>query len=239
MVPSAVKSARVTAGRASVVGVAKGAAMCAPNMATMLAFLTTDAAVDGATLQGALSAAVDASFNRISIDGCESTNDSVFLLSSGAGVACETDALYTAVAQVCLSLAEQIARDAEGATRLMRVHVKGARDASTATSLGRAVADSVLWRCAVHGADPNWGRVLSALGSVDRDLRLDEVTVSIGREVVFAQGEPVADNASAAKVMVGDEVDVTCTVGSGPASAEVLSADTSPAYVLLNAEGSS
>ena len=236
---TAIKTATAGAGGATIVGVAKGAAMCAPNMATMLAFIATDAAVDPDVLQDSLGAAVAGSFNRISIDGCESTNDSVFALASGAGGSVENEAFATGLAEVCSSLAEQIARDAEGAGKLMRIRVTGATDDATAAQLGRAVADSVLWRCAVHGGDPNWGRILSALGSVERGLDLQEVSVSIGAEPVFDRGEPVADLKSAAKQMAPDEIEISCSVGGGTGSAEVLSADTSPEYVLLNAEGTS
>lgn len=233
------KEAMASAGDATVCGVAKGAAMCAPNMATMLAFLATDASVDPAELQEILPEAVERSFNRISIDACESTNDSVFLLSSGTGPTVDATELAAAVNQVCASLAEQIVRDAEGASRVMRIVVEGAADEPAAAALGRGVADSVLWRCAVNGADPNWGRVLSALGSVDRDLELAQVSVSIGSELIFDQGEPTGSLAAAAKAMDTDDFSIVCTIGSGPGSAEILSTDISAEYVKLNAEGTS
>lgn len=226
-------------GQASFVGVAKGAAMCAPNMATMLAFVATDADVEPERLQSVLSGAVVKSFNRISIDGCESTNDSVFLFASGRGPSLPDDRLEEAVGSVCAALAYQIARDAEGGGRLMRIQVSGAVDEATAASLGRAVADSVLWRCAVHGADPNWGRILSALGTVDRMLDISNVTVSIGSELVFDRGEPAPSLRNAQKEMSVDELTIECRVGSGSGRAEILSSDTSPEYVLLNAEGTS
>ena len=236
---TSLKTAAASAGNVTVMGVAKGAAMCAPNMATMLAFIGTDASVDAATLQTALDRAVARSFNRISIDACESTNDSVFAFASGMGGVVEATELERALLEVCRSLAEQIARDAEGADRLMKIKVEGAADEATAAELGRAVADSVLWRCAVHGADPNWGRILSAMGSVQRDLDISKISVSIGTELVFDRGEPTGELSAAAKHMAADEFDVVCNVGSGAGYAEVLSADTSPEYVLLNAEGTS
>jgi glutamate N-acetyltransferase/amino-acid N-acetyltransferase len=183
--------------------------------------------------------AVEGSFNRISIDGCESTNDSVFLLASGRAPRPSDEELEAAIGSVCRSLAYQIARDAEGGHRLMRIEVAGTSDDSTAAALGRAVADSVLWRCAAHGGDPNWGRILSALGTVDREMDLGRITVSIGTEVVFDRGEPAASLSGAAEQMKGDEFTITCKVGSGSGRAEVLTADTSPEYVLLNAEGTS
>jgi glutamate N-acetyltransferase / amino-acid N-acetyltransferase len=220
----------------TVVGVCKGAAMVAPRMATMLAFITSDVTVEG-DLGRVLGDAVDRSFNRLSIDACESTNDSVFLLSSGlAGTAPESD-FANAVQRVCLSLAEQIARDPEGGTKLVRIEVDGARSEDHAVSLGRGVAASSLWRAAAHGADPNWGRILSALGSVDRELDLARTEITIGPAVVFSNGAPSGDMDVAAKAMTEDEFVVRCQVGDGDGRAEILSADLSPEYVRLNAEG--
>jgi glutamate N-acetyltransferase/amino-acid N-acetyltransferase len=231
-----IKTSSVPVGDAVVTGVAKGAAMVAPNMATMLAFLTTDADVDGPSLQAVLRAAVDASFNAISIDGCESTNDSVFLMASGAAGKVDEGAFGEAVATVCADLARQIVEDAEGGTRTVRILVDGATTPAAATALGRAVASSVLWRSALHGGDPNWGRIVSALGATDRELVLDQLQVSIGPEVVFSDGEPVGSLEAAAKAMGDDEVVVSCVVGRGPGTAEILSTDLSEEYVSLNAE---
>jgi glutamate N-acetyltransferase / amino-acid N-acetyltransferase len=223
-------------GAASLVGVAKGAAMLAPNMATMLAFLVTDASLDAPALQSALDAAVHRTFDRISVDACESTNDSVFLLATGETSV--NEAAFTAqLESACSSLAEQIVRDAEGGSKLVRISVRGAADDDAAVALGRAVAGSTLWRAAVHGADPNWGRVLSALGSVDRSLDLGRVQLSIGTEPVFAHGAPAGSLDTAAKVMAADEFEIDCVVGEGPGAAQVLSSDLSPEYVTLNAYG--
>jgi glutamate N-acetyltransferase / amino-acid N-acetyltransferase len=232
---TAVKVATGGAGEATVVGVAKGAAMIAPNMATMLAFIATDADLDGNALQEGLTKAVRRSFDRISVDACESTNDSVFLLSSGSK-AVDVDAFEDALASVCRSLAEQIVRDAEGGSRLMRIQIEGAAGEDEAVSLGRAVAASDLWRAAVNGGDPNWGRVLSAMGSVDRTLDISTVDLSIGPELVFAKGEPCGSLEVAAKAMAEPEFTVLCVLGRGPGSAEILSADLSKEYVALNSE---
>ena len=232
------KVARAAAGEATVVGVAKGAAMLAPNMATMLAFIATDARVDDALLPGILSDAVDVSFNRLCIDACESTNDSVFLLSSGL-VDVETDPLARAVESVCRDLASQMAHDAEGGTKVVTIAVEGAADDLTATELGKAVANSILWRAAVNGADPNWGRVLSALGSVDRELSLDAVELCIGEVTVFSKGEPLDAFEEAAGEMTGAEIRVSCRVGDGPGTSEVLTTDLSKEYVELNSVGTS
>lgn len=232
---SRVKMARATAGRATVAGVAKGAAMCAPDMATMLAFIATDAALDASDLSGALSAAVEDSFNRISIDACESTNDAVFLLSSGRVGDVDENRFRDAVAEVCRDLAHQIVADAEGATRVVHVRVTGAADEASAVALGRAVAASALWRAAAHGGDPNWGRIVAALGAVDRSLDVRSLSLSIGSEVLFRRGEPCGSLEAAAKVMAESSFDVGCHVGRGAAEAELLSADLSPSYVDLNA----
>lgn len=232
------KVAHATSGDATVVGVAKGAAMLAPNMATMLAFIATDARVEERVLAEVVSDAVDVSFNRLCIDACESTNDSVFLLSSGL-VDVETNAFAEAVATVCRDLALQMAHDAEGGTKVVTISVHGAADDASATDLGKAVATSVLWRAAVNGSDPNWGRVLSALGSIDRTLSLDEVELGIGDVVVFSKGEPLDAFTEAAAEMAGDEVRVSCRVGDGPGSSDVVTTDLSTEYVILNSVGTS
>ena len=233
------KVARHAGGGFEVVGVAKGAAMLAPNMATMLAFLATDAAADAAVLQRVLAAAVRTSFDRISVDACQSTNDSVFLVSSGVAGPAQEDNLLGAVTQVCADLAEQMVRDAEGGSRLVRIRVAGARSEADAEALARGVAASALWRAAVHGGDPNWGRVVAALGAVDPGLDLSDLAVSIGSETVFSDGEPVGSMEDAAGARAGDDVVVSCRVGDAPAEVELLTADLSPAYVELNAGGMS
>ena len=232
------KVAHTKAGEATVVGVAKGAAMLAPNMATMLAFIATDAHVEDPVLARVLSDAVEVSFNRLCIDACESTNDSVFLLSSGL-VEVEEAPFAEAVATVCRDLALQMAHDAEGGTKVVTISVHGATDDESATDLGKAVATSVLWRAAVNGSDPNWGRVLSALGSVDRGLSLDEVELCIGDVVVFSKGEPLDAFADAAAAMAGDEFRVSCRVGDGPGTSDVVTTDLSTEYVVLNSVGTS
>jgi glutamate N-acetyltransferase/amino-acid N-acetyltransferase len=231
----ATKTSRAHAGPATVVGVAKGAAMLAPRMATMLAFLVTDAAADHDELQSHLQQAVHQTFDRVSVDACESTNDSVFLLATGAAGPVPPDRLSAALGIVCADLAEQMVRDAEGGNKLVRIRVLGAVDDVSAVSMGKAVAASALWRAAVHGADPNWGRVLAALGAADRSLNLSEVTIAVGRAIVFAGGEPCSALDAARAAMQESEITVTCTVGEGSARAEILSADLSPTYVRFNA----
>jgi glutamate N-acetyltransferase / amino-acid N-acetyltransferase len=228
-------SAAKLASDGAVVGVAKGAAMVAPNMGTMLAFLATDAPIEAAVLQSLLATAVDRTFNRICIDACESTNDSVYLFSTGMGEEVGVDDFAKSLESTCAQLAEKIVRDAEGATRLVSIEVSGAKSEAHAAELGKAVAASDLWRAAVHGADPNWGRVLSAMGSVDRDLQLTEVSISIGEVPVFASGAP-ADGRDASRVMENDFT-LSCVVGTGVGAATVLASDLTPEYVKLNAFG--
>lgn len=233
------KISTTTVGGCSIVGVAKGAAMLAPNMATMLAFIATDAPLDALALQPALNGAVKTSFDRISVDACESTNDSVFLVSSGRGPQVEEPAFADALTAVCRDLAEQMVRDAEGGSRLVRIEITGAEDEERAVALGRSVAASALWRAALHGADPNWGRVLAALGSVDRKLDLSQMRIDIAGHAVFDAGEPLGSMSEVAAAMQADEFRVSCTVGPSDVSVEVLTTDLSPDYVTLNAGGMS
>jgi len=222
-------------GSATVVGVAKGAAMLAPNMATMLAFIATDAEVARDDLRKITSAAVAQSFDRVCVDACESTNDAVICLASGrrpVGI----DDLFEGLTKVCRDLAYQMVTDAEGGTKLLRIRVSGASDEPSAVALGRSIASSNLWRAAVHGGDPNWGRVLAAMGSLDRALALGEIDVSLGGTTVFRAGEPVDVGQAAHEEMRASEIVVSCVVGGGPGEAEILSTDLSPEYVTLNAE---
>lgn len=234
-----IKSASVRRDGFEIVGVAKGAAMLAPNMATMLAFIATDAALDAAALQTALVPAVRNSFDRISVDACESTNDSVFLVSSGTQDDVELDSLAGALESVCRDLAEQMVRDAEGGSKFVRVQIAGAATEGDGVALGRAVAASALWRAAMYGGDPNWGRVLAAVGATDRNLDLADVELRIGQETVFSGGGPVGSPAAAAAQMSGDELVVFCRVGPAATLVEVLTTDLSPDYVVLNATGTS
>jgi glutamate N-acetyltransferase/amino-acid N-acetyltransferase len=233
------KAARGSGRGFTITGVAKGAAMLAPNMATMLAFLATDAAAEPLALQAALNDAVAATFDRIDVDGCQSTNDSVFLLASAAAGRADERALAGPLTDVCADLAEQMVRDAEGGSRLVRIRVAGAEDERACALLAHAVARSALWRAALYGSDPNWGRVVAALGAADPKLDLARVAVSIGREEVFRAGEPTGSRAAAAEAMAADEVLVACQVGESEAAAEVLTTDLSPDYVTLNAGGMS
>jgi glutamate N-acetyltransferase / amino-acid N-acetyltransferase len=236
---SSIKVSAASAEGSRVVGVAKGAAMLAPNMATMLAFLVTDTPASRSALKRCLQEAVDRSFNRISVDACQSTNDSVMLFSTASETEGEPDGLTACVPEVCAELAEQIVRDAEGGSRLVRIVVEEAGSEASAVALGHSIAASALWRAAVHGADPNWGRIVAAMGSASPAPDLGRLTLRIGEEVVFDRGEPVGSLETAAKWMDSDEVTVTCGLDMGEESAVVLTSDLSEEYVALNAEGTS
>lgn len=221
-------------------GTAKGAAMLAPSMATMLAVVTTDAAASPTVLDAALAAAMDASFHAIVVDGSRSTNDTVFLLANGASGADPIDSidhpaypgLAAAVASVCESLALQMARDAEGATKLMRVTVAGARDTADARVGARAVVSSVLVKCSLAGEDPYWGRVLSELGASGLAFVPEVTTIRYGGVPVCIDGVAAGhDTAVVAEHMRGGEVHIDAVVGEGPGTATMWGCDLTHAYV--------
>jgi len=234
----ALSGAEVTLG-----GAAKGAGMIAPHLATMLVFLTTDAAIEPGPLAQALRRAIDLSFNRLSIDGCMSTNDTVVIIANGkAGnrpltEAAELESFTAALTEVCESLAVQIADDGEGAAHRIEVEVAGARSEMEAETLARAVAESALVKTAVHGADPNWGRIVAAAGQCGIPLDPQAVTVYIQDVEVFAHGEPRAfDEAALSEKMQSPAVKIRLGLGSGDGAARVLSCDLTAEYVRFNAD---
>ena len=228
----------------SIVGLAKGAGMIAPEMATMLCFLVTDANADRGVLAQALQRATAASFNLISVDGCRSTNDCVLFLANGAGGGYpltathpELYAFEAAVADVCRSLARQIVEDGEGATKVVAVTVKGAANDREAREAALRIADSVLLRCALHGADPNWGRVLAALGTTRIAFDPHVVDVWLGGEQLAKAGAPgPGDRDKARAALLEREVEVLVDMNRGDAGATVLTNDLSPEYVRINSE---
>jgi glutamate N-acetyltransferase/amino-acid N-acetyltransferase len=230
--------------RISIRGFAKGAGMIHPNMATMLAVLTTDAAMPPATLQEALKAAVARSFNRVSVDGDMSTNDTVLLLASGtSGVAPDgagTAAFTAALTDACVSLAKQIARDGEGATRLVEISVTGARDEAGAHTVADSIARSPLVKTAIHGGDPNWGRVLAAAGYSGAAIDPDRLTLDLGAPggtlQLVRDGLPVAyDEQVASALLRRDPVLLHLDLGLGGGQATVWTCDLSAEYVAINA----
>ena len=223
----------VVAGDGFIVGgMAKGAAMLAPNMATMLALCTTDAAVDPSTLREALREAVGASFNTMTVDGCTSTNDTVLVLASGLGASPAPAALVAALTKACLSLTEQMVADAEGATKVVHVHVLGAPSNESAHVAARKVADSVLVQCSLFGEDPYWGRVVSELGSAGTPFDIDRVSVAYGSTQVCAAGVAVPhDEAAVAAHMAGRYIEIHCDLGLGSGEAVVLGTDLGYGYI--------
>lgn len=225
----------VAAGSGVVGGMAKGAAMLAPAMATMLAVLTTDVAAPPEVLDAALRRAVDETFNQLCVDACTSTNDTVLLLASGRTgrrVAAGPGPFLDALTAACADLATQMARDAEGATVLARIEVVGAAGRDDARRAARAVAASQLVQCSLNGADPYWGRVLSELGASGAALEPDRVSIAYGGVVVCRHGTAAPhDPAALAAVMAGRELTITCDLGLGDGRATVLTTDLSHAYI--------
>lgn len=238
----AVADASAAAGPFRVGGMAKGSGMIEPLMATMLACVTTDAQVHPALLQRALAAAVEGTFNAISVDGECSTNDCVFALANGAsGVVIGDDelpVLVEALTAVCEPLAVAIVRGGEGATKLMTIRVTGARTDEDAKTTARAIANSPLVKTAVHGADPNWGRLVAVAGRATRTLVLDRARVRIGPVELFSEGAPHDDRApQAAAYLRGTDVDLEVDLGTGGAGqARMWSCDLTAEYVRINAD---
>ena len=210
-------------------GMAKGAAMLAPNMATMLAVLTTDAAAEPAVLGQQLQRSVVNTFNSLSVDGCTSTNDTVIVLAGGV---VEPKELGIPLTVACGSLAEQMAADAEGATKTVWVKVTGAPDEDEARRAARRVAESQLVKCSLFGADPYWGRIVSELGSAGVAFDPDRVEVAYGGVTVCSKGVAVSHDADAVRVhLQGRRVEITADLGLGHAEAAILTNDLTPAYI--------
>jgi glutamate N-acetyltransferase / amino-acid N-acetyltransferase len=214
-------------------GMAKGAAMLAPGLATMLVVLTTDAVVDAVTLDRALRAATAKTFDRLDSDGCMSTNDTVLLLASGASaVETDVDEFTAAVTQVCAALAEKLIDDCEGASKVIEIEVLGASNESEAVDVARAVSRSNLLKCAIHGQDPNWGRILSALGTTSATFDDDGVDVAING-VWVCRGSTIGDDRTLVD-MSARRVAITIDLHAGAASAKLLTTDLTAEYVREN-----
>ncbi len=226
--------------RGRLVGVAKGAGMIHPNMATMLAFVMTDADLAPDTLQSCLRDAVDQSFNSISVDGDTSTNDTVLLLASGKlgnATSASLDDFRRALDAVCRDLAWMIVRDGEGATRVMELEVTGAKTDRDAKLAAHAIATSPLVKTALHGGDPNWGRILAAVGRSGARFSLKRITLSAGPVTLVANGAPaVYREKDAAKVFARERVPLRVDLGGGKGRAVVLSSDFGHDYVSINAD---
>jgi glutamate N-acetyltransferase/amino-acid N-acetyltransferase len=229
--------------RVVISGVAKGAGMIAPQMkqATMLAYIFTDASVTKDVLKKALKDAVSVSFNAITIDGCMSTNDTVIAMANGAsdslpikrGTA--TEAVFCLVLkEVCLALAKLIVRDAEGATKFIEIRVKGASDCLSAKHLAFSVANSNLFKCAMFGSDPNWGRIAAALGSIPSALKAEKLDINLNKRPVFKNGKPIPVKNN--DFLRGNNVRVDIDLHAGSSEACVYTSDLSYGYVRINAD---
>jgi glutamate N-acetyltransferase / amino-acid N-acetyltransferase len=222
----------------SVGGVCKGSGMIAPNMGTMVALLYTDAEVSAGSLQRALRQATRRSFNRVVVDGDTSTNDIAFLTATGAAGKVGQTAFRKALEECCRSLAIQIARDGEGATKLLEVVVRGARSEKGAADIARTVVGSPLLKAAVYGEDPNWGRVLAAAGRAGVEFDPDRVSLFIGagegRTPLLEGGKIVADLAKAEQAMKGGEVRFELDLGQGREGATAWGCDLTEKYVEIN-----
>ncbi|MEK7395155.1 MAG: bifunctional glutamate N-acetyltransferase/amino-acid acetyltransferase ArgJ [Fibrobacterota bacterium] len=225
-------------------GCAKGAGMIHPRMATMLSYITTDATLHPEVLKSAFRKAVDASFNRISVDGDTSTNDTCVIMANGAAGLAEilpgteaAKAFESALALLTGHLAREIVRDGEGATTVVRLDVLNARDDEQAEKVARAVCNSPLVKCAIHGRDPNWGRILCAAGYSGAGVMPESVDLCIQNVPVLLRGTPLSFDAPAlSKAMDGEEVTIRLDLGVGSANTTFWTCDFSKEYVTINAD---
>jgi len=225
-------------------GMAKGSGMIHPDMATLLAVVTTDAPVATGALQPLLHRVADQTFNCVTVDGDTSTNDTLLLLANGAAGgdpfaagSPELAALEVAVLTVCSDLAEQVVADAEGATKYFRVSVEGAADQEQARNAARTVAGSPLVKTAIHGSDPNWGRIVAALGRSGAQFSLDRLRVAIGGVVVFENGAPVVANTEKIReIFSRRRIEIELSLGAGDVAGHAWGCDLTAEYVHINAD---
>jgi glutamate N-acetyltransferase/amino-acid N-acetyltransferase len=225
-------------------GMAKGSGMIHPNMATMLAVVTTDAPLDPGFVRGALQTAADRSFNQISVDGDTSTNDMLTLFASGAAGGDpiragtrDAEAFLAALERVCVELARAIARDGEGATRLVEAVVESAQSEAEARLAARAVVGSNLVKAAIYGRDPNWGRIICAVGNAGIAVDQEAIDIFVGDQQVAQRGAPLDfDKAAVADAMGADEVIVRVALNQGTASGRAWGCDLTEGYVHINAD---
>jgi glutamate N-acetyltransferase/amino-acid N-acetyltransferase len=228
----------------TIAGTVKGAGMIAPNMATTLCFITTDAAITKPLLSKALKTAINNSLNKLTVDGHQSTNDTAIILTSGMagnsliiGQGPAYKRFTKALVDLCQDLARQMALDAEGATRMFKVVVKGAATKADAAKAARAVANYDLVKCAIHGGDPNWGRIICAVGSCGVKLNPNKLSCTIGDIAVFRRGQPVKfDPKKVSKVISQKEHTIAVNLGTGKYSDFCFGCDLSKGYVTINAD---
>ena len=220
-------------------GMAKGCGMIAPNMATMLAFLTTDADVSRSVMQRALKAASDATFNTLNVDGATSTNDTVMLLASGKRGKADADEFANAVLAACRELTMKMARDAEGMTRIAHLTVTGAHTNDEARIAAKNIVENNLVKCSWYGGDPYWGRLMAAAGSAGVDMSVAKSRVAYGGIIVAKAGVGIEhDGQALAEHMMGDEVEIEVHLGAGHGSARMIGIDLGPGYIKENSKTS-
>ena len=220
-------------------GMAKGCGMIAPNMATMLAFLTTDAEVERDALQRILAGACDKTFNTLNVDGATSTNDTAILLASGRRGRADMGELADAVHWVCEDLTYQMARDAEGMTKTVALSVTGAASDEEARIAAKSIAENNLVKCSWYGGDPYWGRLLAAAGSCGVAFDAERSSVSYGGTPVSRGGTPLEHEAEAVRAhMEGERIDIEVGLGIGAGSARVIGIDLGPGYIKENSRTS-
>ncbi|MFN0092706.1 MAG: bifunctional glutamate N-acetyltransferase/amino-acid acetyltransferase ArgJ [Acidimicrobiales bacterium] len=229
-------SARV--GSAVVTGIAKGVGMIEPNMATLLTYFCTDASLDPAALEVIFRRVIDATFNCVSVDTDTSTSDTALILANGAAGPVEPAAFEAALGEVALALTKMVARDGEGATKLIEVRVDHAADARQAKRVAKSIVNSPLVKTAVHGADPNWGRVAMAVGKCHEETDIDQrrVVIRFGSLPVYPAPPGGADLAQLSTIMKAAEVLIHVSLGTGDAAATVWGCDLSDGYVRINAD---
>ena len=225
-------------------GMCKGSGMIHPNMATMLAYITTDAAVEPGLMASMVKSIADRSFNQVTVDGDSSTNDTFLILANGAASnpvvragSAEAQVLEHAIVRVAQELARAIAKDGEGATKLITVKIDGAASPAEASLAARTVASSSLVKTAIHGGDPNWGRIVCALGYSGADMAIDRLHLSIGGVVVFERGAGVeVDLGAVRRIFEQPEIEIVAGLGMGEGAAEAWGCDLSEEYVRINAD---
>jgi len=226
----------------TITGIAKGSGMIHPNMATMLAFVATDAPLSHAQLQPMLKRVANRSFNCISVDGDTSTNDTLYLLSSGIGLGHtpleDTSEFEHALTELCIELAQLITRDGEGVTKFVTIHVNGAKTAEDARTIGRAIAVSPLVKTAFAGSDANWGRIIAAIGNAGIAIKRDNVGLKANDIVMLENGQLHANyrDEDGMKVFAQDEFTLHVDLGLGDAEATIWTGDLTHEYIVINAE---